>query len=85
MKLDSNIKKGILLLNMVVVVHLISQQVYKRFDLTQDQRYTVSQEAKSIIAPIDAPLIIEVLLDGNLPSEFKKLQRETKPLRRGNH
>tara|TARA_B100000795_G_scaffold108624_1_gene80207 strand:- start:6483 stop:8177 length:1695 start_codon:yes stop_codon:yes gene_type:complete len=80
MKLDSNIKKGILLLNMVVVVHLISQQVYKRFDLTQDQRYTVSQEAKSIIAPIDAPLIIEVLLDGNLPSEFKKLQRETKQL-----
>lgn len=54
--------------------------VYKRFDLTQDQRYTLSDAAKEVIEPLEEPLLIEVFLDGNLPPEFKRLKVETEQL-----
>ncbi|MGK0385753.1 MAG: ABC-2 type transport system permease protein [Patiriisocius sp.] len=80
MSFKNNINKIVILLTIVIGANLVSTYVYKRFDLTQDQRYTVSKATKSIIAPIDSPLIIEVLLEGNFPSEFTKLQAETKQL-----
>jgi gliding-associated putative ABC transporter substrate-binding component GldG len=54
--------------------------MYKRFDLTQDQRYTLSEAAKEIVEPLDAPMMIEVFLGGNLPPEFNRLKIETEQL-----
>ncbi len=53
---------------------------FARFDLTQDKRFTVSEATKQLISPIDSPLVIDVFLEGVLPSEFKKLQVETRQL-----
>ncbi len=49
-------------------------------DLTQDKRYTLSDPAKEILDQIKSPLIIDVFLEGDFPSEFKKLQNETRYL-----
>ena len=54
---------------------------FKRFDLTQDKRYTLSDASLNIIKDVNSPIIIDVFLTGNdFPSEFKRLQRETKQL-----
>jgi ABC-2 type transport system permease protein len=64
----------------IIVVNLISNQVYKRFDLTKDKRYTLSDAAKQTIATVDAPLIIDVFLEGDFPSEFRRLRNETQQI-----
>jgi ABC-2 type transport system permease protein len=80
MSLKKNTKKSVLLLSIVIGVNLVSSYAYKRFDLTQDQRYTVSIATKKLIASIENPFVIEVLLEGDFSSEFKKLQAETQQL-----
>ena len=64
----------------VVLINSISNFIYKRFDLTKDKRYTLSSTTKSIVDDLDTPLIIDVFLEGDLPSEFRLLQTETKQL-----
>lgn len=64
----------------IILINIIGSYFYKRFDLTQDQRYTLSNAAKETIATIDIPIFIDVFLEGDLPSEFKRLQIETKQL-----
>ncbi len=60
------------------VLNTISYKVYKRFDLTKDKRYTLSEAAKKVIKNVDDLIQIKVYLKGNFPAEFKRLQIETK-------
>lgn len=62
------------------LLNFASYYIYKRFDLTQDKRYTLSETTKKIIDGVDSPLIIDVFLEGNFPADFKKLQTETRQL-----
>ena len=62
------------------LLNFASYYIYKRFDLTQDKRYTLSETTKKIINGVDTPLIIDVFLEGNFPADFKKLQTETRQL-----
>jgi gliding-associated putative ABC transporter substrate-binding component GldG len=64
----------------IIVINLISNFFFKRFDLTQDKRYTLSETTLNIIKDVEGPLYIEVYLEGNFPPEFKRLQNETKQL-----
>ena len=62
------------------LLNFASYYIYKRFDVTQDKRYTLSETTKKIIDGVDSPLIIDVFLEGNFPADFKKLQTETRQL-----
>jgi len=73
-------KNLLLLIIGIFLLNIIGNFIYKRFDLTQDNRFTLSEAAKNTIATIDAPIFIEVFLKGDFPPEFKKLQTETKLL-----
>jgi len=64
----------------LLVLNFISGWAYTRFDLTEDHRYTLSEEAIETIEAFDHPVIVDVLLDGNLPPEFLKLKTETRQL-----
>ncbi len=75
-----NKKQLIYIIIGIILINILGSYFYKRFDLTQDQRYTLSNSAKETIANVDIPIFIDVFLEGDLPSEFKKLQVETKQL-----
>ncbi|MAU15706.1 MAG: gliding motility-associated ABC transporter substrate-binding protein GldG [Muricauda sp.] len=61
----------------VVVINLLASFVYTRFDLTEDKRYTLSQPAIEVAQKFESPVIVDVLLDGDIPAEFSKLKAET--------
>lgn len=50
---------------------------YKRLDLTQEQRYTLSDASVNVLKSISEPLKIEIYLEGDFPASFKQLQNET--------
>ena len=53
---------------------------HARLDLTDDSRYTLSSQAKQTVTEFISPVVIDVLLEGNLPAEFIKLKVETQQL-----
>ncbi len=79
-KSKKHIAKFIGLLVGVILLNVFGNYFYKRFDLTQDKRYTLSEAAKNTISDVNSPIIIDVFLKGNFPPEFKRLQTETKQL-----
>ena len=64
----------------VVFVNVIGYYVFGRLDLTSERRYTLSKSTKALLKKIDEPLLYRVYLEGDLPSDFKRLQNETKEM-----
>ncbi|WP_396154670.1 gliding motility-associated ABC transporter substrate-binding protein GldG [Flavobacterium macrobrachii] len=75
-----NFKKIILILAVLVGINIAGHFIFKRFDLTADKRYTLSETSLQIVDEITEPVYIDVFLEGNFPGEFKKLQTETQQL-----
>lgn len=76
----NNFKKIAITIAFVVLLNFAGHFAFKRFDLTADKRYTLSQTSLTIVEDVKEPLYIDVFLEGNFPGEFKKLQTETQQL-----
>ncbi|MEG9329175.1 gliding motility-associated ABC transporter substrate-binding protein GldG [Salinimicrobium catena] len=70
----------IILLAILVTINVVSYYLYERFDLTADDRYTLSSAAKEIAEKAEKPVIVDVFLEGDFPPEFRRLQQETRQL-----
>ncbi|OCB70234.1 gliding motility-associated ABC transporter substrate-binding protein GldG [Flavobacterium crassostreae] len=75
-----NLKSLLLLLVLLVVVNSIGNYFFHRFDLTKDNRYTLSSTSLKIIKQVKNPLSIKIYMQGDLPADFKRLQQETQQL-----
>jgi ABC-2 type transport system permease protein len=64
----------------LIVLNVVTQGFYKRFDLTKDNRYTLSKATLDIVNSATEPIIIDVFLEGDFPAEFRRLQDETRQL-----
>ena len=77
MNLSKSYIKIPLVLIVLVVLNYLGNSFNKRFDLTKDKRYSLLNETKEIVDKIDEPIYIKVYLQGDFPSEFKRIQIET--------
>ncbi|MDD3004943.1 gliding motility-associated ABC transporter substrate-binding protein GldG [Flavobacterium sp.] len=73
----NNIKNLALIILAIIAVNVFSTYFFKRFDLTFDQRYTLSETTLTLLENVKEPINIDVFLDGDFPAEFKRLQSET--------
>jgi gliding-associated putative ABC transporter substrate-binding component GldG len=78
--LQHNFKRIIVILAVLVGINIAGHFAFKRFDLTADKRYTLSETSLQIVDEVNEPLYIDIFLKGNFPGEFKKLQTETQQL-----
>lgn len=75
-----NFKKIIYFLVFILALNVVSQYLYKRFDLTSDQRYTLSENTVNVLQKVKNEVFIDIFLEGKFPGDIKKLQIETKQL-----
>ncbi|MCL6266208.1 gliding motility-associated ABC transporter substrate-binding protein GldG [Flagellimonas myxillae] len=61
----------------VLAINFVAGFVYTRFDLTEDKRFTLSEPTLDLVQQFESPVIVDVLLDGEIPPEFSKLKTET--------
>lgn len=61
-------------------INLLAGLFNIRFDLTEDNRYTLSEEAIATVSDFEKPVVVDVLLDGDLPPEFIRLKTETRQI-----
>lgn len=64
----------------LVVLNVLAQRFYTRFDFTKEKRYTLTQKTKDNLAKTDHDIVITVFLDGEIPAAFKRLRNATKDL-----
>jgi len=75
-----NLKKVVVTILFLIGLNFVGHFIFKRFDLTADKRYTLSETSLQIVSGVKEPLYVDVFLQGNFPGEFKKLQTETQQL-----
>ena len=69
-------KKSFVVFGLLIVVLIASQFIYKRFDLTQDKRYTLTETSNLLLENVDKELQIEILLGGELTGNYRILKNE---------
>lgn len=74
------LKQLLITIAILIAVNFAGNYIFKRFDLTHDKRYTLSEATLNIIDNIQEPVYFDVYLDGQFPGEFKRLQDETRQL-----
>ena len=67
----------ILLLGILIAINILASLYYTDIDLTEDKRFTLNPATYELVESLDDELTIEVLLEGDLPSSFKRLQDAT--------
>ncbi len=60
---------------LVIWINMLSSMFFERFDLTEEQRYTIKPATKELLKNLDDKVFVEVYLDGELNASFKRLQR----------
>jgi gliding-associated putative ABC transporter substrate-binding component GldG len=73
------LKNLLIPLLLIVLAHGIDY----RWDMTQDQRFSLSNNTKDLLAELEQPLKIDIFLTGQLPADYLRLQREVTTLIRG--
>jgi len=61
----------------IIVLNFLAGQFHYRFDLTEEKRYTLSAPAVAVAQRFSSPVVIDILLGGELPAEFTRLRTET--------
>lgn len=70
----------ILILGILVLVNILAATFPLTLDLTQDKRFTLTNSTRALLHDLDAPVYVDVLLGGEFPAGFKRLQRATREM-----
>jgi ABC-type uncharacterized transport system involved in gliding motility auxiliary subunit len=66
----------VLLVGVVVFANLVGSRVSWRFDLTRDQRYTLSEASRSIVRAAEHGLQAYVFISSEMPAPYDAVSRE---------
>jgi ABC-2 type transport system permease protein len=61
----------------VLAVNVASQWGHFRLDLTAEKRYSLGKSTLVLLEQVEEPLLFTVYLEGDLPTGFQRLKRET--------
>lgn len=64
----------------LVIILWVSNSLFYRFDLTAENRYTLSDNTNEVLKELNEDVYIEIYLDGNLPSSFMRLRNSIEEL-----
>ncbi|MEM9920386.1 MAG: gliding motility-associated ABC transporter substrate-binding protein GldG [Bacteroidota bacterium] len=75
-KIQSFVQLG-LMTGILIFLNILGSAVYSHIDLTEDKRFTLSEPTVEMIEDLDEVIFVKILLQGQFPAGFKRLQRAT--------
>jgi len=73
---NQNIFQALLIVALIIILNVLSSQIFFRADLTKEKRFSISDFSKEVLDSIDDEVYIEIFLDDKeLPSELVRYQR----------
>ena len=70
----------ILLLGIIVLTNIVSSFVFTRVDLTDDNRFTLSDNSKKLVSQLKDVVYVRVYLEGDFSPGFSRLQQSTREI-----
>ncbi len=80
MKGIQRITQLLLIIGIILFINIIANYFFRAIDLTEEKRYTLSKSTHNVVKSLDENVFVKVLLDGDLPPGFKRLQNSTEEL-----
>lgn len=76
-KLLSSKYSWLVVLAALIIINIAAQQVRLRMDMTLEKKYSLSAPTRSLLKNIEEPVTVDILLTGEFPAVFRKLQNST--------
>jgi len=70
MKTNNTWSFTLIVVGVIFLVNLFAQQLFERFDLTENQRYSISDVTQDILGEIDDPITVKVYYSENFPRQL---------------
>ncbi len=70
----------VILVNILANTRFGDKVMYGHIDLTEEKRFTLTSGSKQLLREVDDVVFVRVLLDGEFPSGFKRLQNATRDM-----
>jgi ABC-2 type transport system permease protein len=65
---------------LLMLINILAQYVYTRFDFTKEKRFTLNPKTETVLKNAKQEINVTVFLDGDLPAAFKRLKLATADL-----
>ncbi len=69
-----------LVIGIALFLNILGNAFFTHFDLTEDKRFTLTKPTRELLRNLDDVVYINVLLEGEFPAGFKRLQRSVREL-----
>jgi len=70
----------ILVVAIVLIANLISQDFFVRLDFSEDKQFTLNQATKNILKGLEEPVTIKAYFSENLPPNVAKVKKDFKEM-----
>lgn len=64
----------------VFFVNILANAFYTHLDLTEEKRFTLTKPTRELLKSLDDRIYVQVLLEGEFPAGFKRLQTATREM-----
>ncbi|MCK9302949.1 MAG: Gldg family protein [Bacteroidales bacterium] len=68
----------LVIFGIIILINIISGSLYKRFDTTQNEDYTMSKATKNILRNLTEPVTITAYFTKDLPPQYSKVRKDFK-------
>ena len=65
----------VIIVMLLLICNVLAQDYFFRLDLTEDQRYTITEATENLLSGLEDVVYVDVYLEGDVPAGFKRLQR----------
>ncbi len=69
-----------LLAGILLFANIVANSFYTHLDLTEEKRFTLTKPTKTLLRDLKDRVYVRVLLDGDFPAGFKRLQTATREM-----
>ncbi len=80
MKIGQGVIRLVLIAVVFILVNAIANRFYNHIDLTDDSRFSLTTPTKELLQKVNDPIYVKVLLEGEFPAGFTRLQQSTRDL-----
>lgn len=63
-----------------IALNALAGSIFWQWDLTEDKRYTLTKPTVDLLNNVDDVIYVHLMLEGDLPAGFKRLQRSAKEM-----
>ncbi len=71
---SQSIVQLVLITGILIFINILGSYFYGHLDLTEENRFTLTKPTKKLLQSVKSPITIQVLLEGEFPAGFKRLQ-----------